>query len=504
MTANLQPIVAFLKRTYPLPSLDPRWVRECVDALVEAGRAPSIENVHTEFLYSDLSLCTRETPIFPEGELHDMIIFPKPTLLQIHAISEVGHSAYQIQTVMEQRSEVLSGRTRIRGLDDDGENEVEDGKVPPYPRGMLRLELGDGRRIVRAMEYKRINDIVLGQTSLGSKIVVQNVRVLRGILLLTPENSRVLTDSCVEELEDLQKDQFVRDLQRRLGKLGPDEDADGLVNPLPVIPPPVKGSGVQASKPTRNVPRQPTRASAAQPVRATPQVPAPPDQYVSKRPAPSNAVAGPSNSKKARETAIVEEDDFDGFDDFDESFLRQVDEAESRAYATQTNLASRHASVEADLYESDDDDFMILDESMIRQLDHVEAQTKRRRTSSAITKTKSVSTQKQRSTANEVDDLEDDEFEINESFIRQINEAEALALANSSSTKKTIRKGVGSSSTTTRSATRSAVSDVIRNGTMQSAEDVVWKQTFLTDNSSDEEADSQKENRVPEVIEISD
>lgn len=305
-------------------------------------------------------------------------------------------------------------------------------------------------------------------------------------------------------MEDLQKDQFVRDLQRRLGKLGPDEDADGLVNPPPVIPPPVKGSGVQASKPTRNVPRQPTRASAAQPVRATPQVPAPPDQYVSKRPAPSNTVAGPSNSKKARETAIVEEDDFDGFDDFDESFLRQVDEAESRAYATQTNLASRHASVEADLYESDDDDFMILDESMIRQLDHVEAQTKRRRTSSAITKTKSVSTQKQRSTANEVDDLEDDEFEINESFIRQINEAEALALANSSSTKKTIRKGVGSSSTTTRSATRSAVSDVIRNGTMQSTEDVVWKQTFLTDNSSDEEADSQKENRVPEVIEISD
>lgn len=304
-------------------------------------------------------------------------------------------------------------------------------------------------------------------------------------------------------MEDLQKDQFVRDLQRRLGKLGPDEDGDGLVNPPPVLPSPVKGPGVQASKPARNVPRQPTRASAAQPVRATPQVPAPPDQHVSKRPAPSNAVAGPSNSKKARETAIVEDDDFDAFDDFDESFLRQVDEAESRAYATQTNLASRPALVETDLYESDDDDFMILDESMIRQLDHVEAQAKRRQTSSAITETKSVSTQKQRSTANEVDDLED-EFEINESFIRQVDEAEALALANSSSTKRPIRKGVGSSSTTTRSITRSAVSDAMRNGTMQSAKDIVWKQTFLTDNSSDEEVDSQKENRVPEVIEISD
>ncbi|OXG78847.1 RecQ-mediated genome instability protein 1 [Cryptococcus neoformans var. grubii Br795] len=503
MTTNLQPIVAFLKRTYPLPCLDPRWVRECVDALIKAGREPSIENVHTEFLYSDLSMCTRESPTFPEGGLHDIIIFPRPTLLQIHAITEVGHSAYQIQTVMEQRSEVLSGRTRIRGLDDDEENEVEEGKVPPYPRGMLRLELGDGRRIVRAMEYKRINDFVLGQTSLGSKVVVQNVKVLRGILLLTPENCRFLPDSCVEELEDLQRDQFVSDLQRRLGKLGPDEEGNGLVNPPPVIPPPVRGPGVRTSKRARNAPRQPTRASAAQPIQATPQSPVPLDRHVSKRSVPSNAVADPSNSNKGQHAAVVEDDDLDGFDDFDESFLRQVDEAESRAYAIQANLVSRPAPVEVGLYESDDDDFMILDESTIRQLDYVEAQAKQRQTSSAITETKSVSTRKRRSMANEVDDLEDDEFELNESFIRQVDEAEALALASSSSTKKTARQGAASSSTT-RSATTSAVTNAIKNRAVQSNKDVVWKQTFSTDISSDVEVDSQKENRVPEIIEISD
>lgn len=304
-------------------------------------------------------------------------------------------------------------------------------------------------------------------------------------------------------MEDLQRDQFVRDLQRRLGKLNPDGEGDGLVNPPPVIPPPVRGPGVRAPKPARNAPRQPTRASAAQPVRATLQTPVPLDRHVSKHPVPSNAVAGPSNGRMERQAAVVEDDDLDGFNDFDESFLRQVDEAESRAYAMQANLVSRSAPVEVDLYESDDDDFMILDESMIRQLDYAEAQAKQRQTSSAITETKSVSTQKRRSTADEIDDLEDDEFEFNESFIRQVDEAEALALASSSFTKKTTGKGAASSSTI-RSATTSAVTDVIRKGAVQSTKDVVWKRTFSTDISSDVEVDSQKENRVPEIIEISD
>lgn len=304
-------------------------------------------------------------------------------------------------------------------------------------------------------------------------------------------------------MEDLQRDQFVSDLQRRLGKLDPDEEGNGLVNPPPVIPPPVRGPGVRTSKRARNAPRQPTRASAAQPIQATPQSPVPLDRHVSKRFVPSNAVADPSNSNKGQHAAVVEDDDLDGFDDFDESFLRQVDEAESRAYAIQANLVSRPAPVEVGLYESDDDDFMILDESMIRQLDYVEAQAKQRQTSSAITETKSVSTRKRHSMANEVDDLEDDEFELNESFIRQVDEAEALALANSSSTKKTARKGAASSSTT-RSAATSAVTDAIKNGAVESNKDVVWKQTFSTDISSDVEVDSQKENRVPEIIEISD
>jgi RecQ-mediated genome instability protein 1 len=55
---------------------------------------------------------------------------------------------------------------------DEGEDEEEivPGKIPEYPRGMLKLELGDGRAAVKAIEYKRLGDLKLGETALGCKV----------------------------------------------------------------------------------------------------------------------------------------------------------------------------------------------------------------------------------------------------------------------------------------------------------------------------------------------
>ncbi|WWD19153.1 hypothetical protein CI109_103611 [Kwoniella shandongensis] len=254
--------LAFLKRTYPLPEVDPTWVREIVQALTEAGGGEvSVDDVHTQYLHSDLSFSTLESRSFPPGELHNRILFPRPTLLQIHAISEIGSSAFQIQTVMEQRSEVLSGASRIRRLDDDeNEEEEEDGKVPPYPRGMLRLEVGDGRRVMRAMEYKRIGELVLGQTSLGCKLLVQNVRCLGDILLLTPQNTQVI-ESSVEHLEALQRLQFINDLKRRMGK--PEQIEDVALPSLPQPPAPrAQAQAVEHIQPEK--PRLVTQAAQPQ------------------------------------------------------------------------------------------------------------------------------------------------------------------------------------------------------------------------------------------------
>lgn len=66
--------------------------------------------------------------------------------------------------------------------DEEGEDELEEGKIPVYPRGMLKLELGCGDgHVVRAMEYKRLSGMMLGETALGAKLRIRNVRVLRGV-----------------------------------------------------------------------------------------------------------------------------------------------------------------------------------------------------------------------------------------------------------------------------------------------------------------------------------
>lgn len=57
-------------------------------------------------------------------------------------------------------------------MDDEveGEEVVDEGKIPAYPRGMLRVEVGDGRWVLKGMEYRRIGDLKLGETALGCKV----------------------------------------------------------------------------------------------------------------------------------------------------------------------------------------------------------------------------------------------------------------------------------------------------------------------------------------------
>jgi RecQ-mediated genome instability protein 1 len=144
-----------------------------------------IHAVHTQVLLSSLTdSCLPNTglPSTPEDvdALHGETLFGKdPCLVMILSITEVGHSAFQLQTTMETRKEALSGVARIRRIrnpqadgaeEDDQEEEEDDEKIPPYPRSMLRLELSDGHTTMKAMEYRRINGLTLGETALGSKV----------------------------------------------------------------------------------------------------------------------------------------------------------------------------------------------------------------------------------------------------------------------------------------------------------------------------------------------
>lgn len=158
--------------------------------------------IQTQLLLSNLEQSLLQYPLTPppRGKLttlpadptvvHDVVLFGPgkmdACLVQIISISEVGHSAFQTKNTMEQRKEALSGVGRIRRIRDhadpgNGNNNVngdqppdeednEPGDVPPYPRSMLMLDVSDGFRVMRAMEYRRIDALKLGETALGSKV----------------------------------------------------------------------------------------------------------------------------------------------------------------------------------------------------------------------------------------------------------------------------------------------------------------------------------------------
>lgn len=169
-----------LKRRYPCPEPNPvsgvttitvtdnqEWVSQCLDSLGAEGQDTSYENVEAAYLDSDLAQTTLQGAI-PQ-ELNDGVLFPRPTLVQLHSITEIGASAFALNTAREQRREVLSGATRIRGIDDD-EDDIDDSKLPAYPRSMLGFEVSDGRSTIRAFEYRRLPELQLGETRLGLKV----------------------------------------------------------------------------------------------------------------------------------------------------------------------------------------------------------------------------------------------------------------------------------------------------------------------------------------------
>lgn len=89
-----------------------------------------------------------------------------PILVEVTAITEIGHSAFQLQNVRQTRIE----REDLAGLAEQDGVENDEGPVPNYPRTMLRLEVSDGTVTLPAIEYKALPELKLGETNLGYKV----------------------------------------------------------------------------------------------------------------------------------------------------------------------------------------------------------------------------------------------------------------------------------------------------------------------------------------------
>ncbi|KAG8763109.1 hypothetical protein FRC15_008156, partial [Serendipita sp. 397] len=328
-------VLQWLQREYPKPKIDPEWVKACVEFLQEElALNPTTQitelNEHTrlQLLQSDLSDSMLRNTGFPSS-IHKMkagvIGTPAsggPILVQVTAIMEIGASAFTLKNVRQARLDKadMTGLTKDKGPEGEEENnqrpqiEEEDATAPPYPRSMLSLMISDGTYTVKAIEMKRLNELVLGETQLGCKILLSSVKIRGGIALLEPSNVQVIgyqNDDLHAEFDA----RFLKSLQRRLGVRDDDlsegrvpqqddhseERTNGMEDELVIN----TGNRNQSSHFGSNMPALAVRLS---PTLA------------------GQRVLPPSSTSTGRG------DISDSFDDFevDDEFLQQIDEAEEK------------------------------------------------------------------------------------------------------------------------------------------------------------------------------
>jgi RecQ-mediated genome instability protein 1 len=120
-----------------------------------------------------------------------------PVLVQILDIEDIGRSRWsQVEAIeMEERGEFTRGREIVRAVptDEDGTEagrSVTTGQTVSDGPHKLLLQDATGRTVY-AMELEKLREINIS-CPIGTKLVLQNVNVARGMLLLTPASVEFL------------------------------------------------------------------------------------------------------------------------------------------------------------------------------------------------------------------------------------------------------------------------------------------------------------------------
>ncbi|PFH52929.1 hypothetical protein AMATHDRAFT_138651 [Amanita thiersii Skay4041] len=178
-------VIRWLQQHYPKPTLDPDWLNDCLDWLINQQHYSldtdpnafyaALESQLLQSNLQDSMLHGTGLPIHIALPTTTTVLTGPPILVEISAMTEIAHSAFnldQIRAAREERSR--SGRDMSNNIDEDGDIDVDEGPPPKYSRGMLRFTLTDGATSLPAIEYKPIPQLVLGVTPLGYKVRLPN------------------------------------------------------------------------------------------------------------------------------------------------------------------------------------------------------------------------------------------------------------------------------------------------------------------------------------------
>lgn len=250
------------------PVLTPWVPRPTQEETPDAPPAALIKSVEAQLLQSDLASSTRPPSRIPSPlPLQPTVLFPgkgKAVLFQITRIDDIAHPALGIlDTLKEKREE----RKVLQRQEQAGEVQNEEGAVErvlrdgeeadvvgKYPRGMVRVRLSDGHAECDGIEYERVNGLGLEEVQLGCKVrlastlravrvrrgahrvcfgsqlLIHSVRVVRGILLLTPA-CVIVKGHAVQEFEEEAEATLEAALRARLACVS-HVDLPTLDNPL--------------------------------------------------------------------------------------------------------------------------------------------------------------------------------------------------------------------------------------------------------------------------------
>ncbi|TDL25791.1 hypothetical protein BD410DRAFT_765526 [Rickenella mellea] len=170
-----QNIVQWISQNYPKPTVDPDWLEACYQWILdELHLNPAsqldeiIANVETQLLESDLGDSMLRGTGLPTNlaAQNNVRLRGPPVLVEIVSITEIASSAFSLLNVRQTRVD----REDLAGLGEDDAAAEDEGPIPRYPRGMLRMELSDGSVTLPAIEYRSLPQLQLGETPLGFKV----------------------------------------------------------------------------------------------------------------------------------------------------------------------------------------------------------------------------------------------------------------------------------------------------------------------------------------------
>ncbi|KAF5314751.1 hypothetical protein D9611_007064 [Ephemerocybe angulata] len=230
------PIVdEWVNTMFPSQDIRPEWlsnacyeierdwkVNNPCDSISEETYLGELEN---KIVYTNLSDVTaRGSRGLPAGiTLPSMYTtLDGPIVLELVHMMDVGVSAFVLEKVRLDREQAAYQRLcateeSIAGLPLVAQRDPQSVATPTYPRKCMRYTLSDGRNEIEAVEFRKAFPFLLGETSIGLKMRLENVPIIGGVAFLDPDLVEILGGS-VEEQAEWHYTRFRNDLTMRMGE----------------------------------------------------------------------------------------------------------------------------------------------------------------------------------------------------------------------------------------------------------------------------------------------